>query len=287
MTGRTTDQPSFNGLRVLAFESRRAREIAALIANYGGVPSNAPALREIPLGATPEVNMFGARLLARDFDLIVFLTGVGTRFLVKQLEESHPLSDIVAALRDTRILARGPKPLAVLRELDVPVWIAAAEPNTWHELIDALDARAAERPLRGARVAVQEYGVSNVEFLQALESRGAVVTTVPTYEWALPEDIGPLRDAARTVARQDVDVLLFLSGIQLTHFWQVVEAENLEREVREGLSKAVIASIGPSCSKEIRAHGLDVDLEASPPKMGVLVRLAAEQAGALVEARRS
>jgi uroporphyrinogen-III synthase len=258
-----------------------------LITTFGGKARNAPALREVPLAPNPEAQAFGGRLIAREVDLLVLLTGVGTRILVSQLEEIYTRDEIVAALRDTRILARGPKPLAVLRDLGVPAWIAAAEPNTWRELIVALDARAAERPLDGARVAVQEYGVSNVELLDALRTRGAIVTTIPAYEWTMPEDLAPLRDSARRVAGGEADVMLFLSGIQLVHFWRVVVSEGLEASVRDGMAQAVVASIGPSCSSEIRRHALAVDLEASPPRMGVLVRAAAEHARRLIRAKRA
>ncbi len=40
---------SLEGLRIVSFESRRAREMAELIRNYGGEPIIAPSMREIPL----------------------------------------------------------------------------------------------------------------------------------------------------------------------------------------------------------------------------------------------
>jgi uroporphyrinogen-III synthase len=38
----------FAGLRVLSLESRRASEMAKLIANHGGEPVVAPSMREVP-----------------------------------------------------------------------------------------------------------------------------------------------------------------------------------------------------------------------------------------------
>ena len=124
--------------------------------------------------------------------------------------------------------ARGPKPVAVLRELQVPVWVTAPEPNTWRELVAAIDARADERPLAGARVAVQEYGVSNLELLDALRARGAQVTPVPVYQWTLPEDLQPLHDAVTAVTRGEVDVLILTSGVQLAHLFQIADGMGLE-----------------------------------------------------------
>jgi uroporphyrinogen-III synthase len=279
--------PSFQGLRVLALESRRATELAALISTFGGRPLVAPALREVPLESNTEALDFAAALMRGEFDVVVFLTGVGTRALVSVIERAYPREAFIGALARTKVVARGPKPLAALRELQVPIWVAAPEPNTWHELLAAIDARAEERPLGGARIAVQEYGVSNTQLLDELRGRGARVTRVPVYRWALPEDVEPLKNAVTAISRGEVDVVVFTTSVQVVHLWQIVEEMRLEADVRRGLGRSVIASIGPTTSEELQRHGLAVDLEASHPKMGFLVREAAEQSGRLLRAKRT
>ena len=279
--------PTFQGLRVLALESRRATEMAALITTYGGEALVAPALREVPLDSNTEALDFAAALLRDEFDIVIFLTGVGTRALTEVIARAHSREAFVAALKRTRVVARGPKPLAVLRELQVPVWVSAPEPNTWRELLAALEARAADRALEGARVAVQEYGVSNVELLDALRARGARVVRVPVYRWALPEDVAPLRAAVAALARGEVDVACFTTSVQVVHLWQIAEELRLDAEIRRQLGRAVIASIGPTTSEELRRHGLTADLEPTHPKLGVLVREAAERAAGLLRAKRS
>jgi uroporphyrinogen-III synthase len=278
--------PTFQGLQVLALESRRATELAALISAFGGRPLVAPALREVPRESNTEALDFAAALMRGEFDVVVFLTGVGTRALVNVIERDYPRETFTAALARTKVVARGPKPLAVLRELQVPIWVAAPEPNTWRELLAAIDARAEERPLGGARIAVQEYGVSNTELLEEFRRRGALVTRVPVYRWALPEDVEPLKRAVTAISRGEVDVVIFTTSVQLVHLWQIVGEMRLETDVRRGLARSVIASIGPTTSEELRRHGLAADLEASHPKMGFLVREAAEQSGNLLRAKR-
>lgn len=272
---------------MLALESRRATELAALISTYGGRPLVAPALREVPLESNTEALDFAAALIGGEFDIVIFLTGVGTRGLVSVIERAYPRDTFIAALARTSVVARGPKPLAVLRELQVPVWIAVPEPNTWRELLAALDARAEERPMRGARVAVQEYGVSNTELLEELRGRGARVERVPVYRWALPENVAPLKNAVAALARGEVDVAIFTTSVQVLHLWQIVSEMRLEADVRRGLARTVIVSIGPTTSEELRRHGLAVDLETSHPKIGFLVREAADRCGSLLRAKRS
>ena len=267
--------PNFGGARVLALESRRGPEIATLISRLGGTCVLAPALREVPLESNGAATRFARALIDGAFDVVIFLTGVGARAMLAAVEHAHPREQVIAALSRTRVAVRGPKPLAVMREWHVPVWTVAPEPNTWRELVTALDARAGDQPLQGARVAVQEYGVSNPELLGALAARGAVVTPVPVYQWTLPEDTEPLRKAAAALARGEIDVVVLTSGVQLAHLWQIVEQEKLVDEVRRALERATIASIGPTTSEEVRRRGLRVDLEASHPKMGILVTEAA------------
>ena len=74
----TADSPGFAGLRVATFESRLAGPIAELIAKHGGIPVEAPSLREIALENNPEAFAFAERLIAGRFDVVLFLTGVGT-----------------------------------------------------------------------------------------------------------------------------------------------------------------------------------------------------------------
>lgn len=272
--------PSFNGRRVLVLESRRARELASIVTSYGGTPIVAPSMREVPLESNSDAVAFADALIRGEVDVVVFLTGVGARVLVDAVERVRGSREpFLEALRRTRVIARGPKPVSVLREMNVPVWVTAPEPNTWRELLSAIDARGSEAPLAGLRVAVQEYGASNPDLLAGLEARGARVLRVPVYQWALPEDLEPLRAAVRALEARHVDVVLFTTGTQLRHLLQVADSMHRLEAVRQALSVAVVGSIGPTTSEELRQQGIQVTVEPSHPKMGFLVREAADRVG--------
>lgn len=280
-------EPRFDGLTILILESRRSRELASIVRSYGGQPRIAPSMREVPLESNAPALEFADALVRGEFDLVILLTGVGTRALVDVVARARGSSEpFVAALARTKVVARGPKPVAVLRDLQVPIWLAAPEPNTWRELLDALDQKKSDTPVSGLRVAVQEYGVSNPELLAGLEARGARVTRVPVYRWALPEDLQPLREACHAVARGEIDVALFTTSIQIVHLLQVARSMQLRSAVLSGLQRVVVASIGPTTSEELRKHGIPVDLEPSHPKMGFLAREAAERAHELLRTKR-
>ena len=275
----------FAGLRVLALESRRAAELSKLISTYGGLPIVAPAMREVPLESNSEALAFATRLFAGEFDIVIFLTGVGARTLLGVVETTYRRDEYVTALQRIKIVARGPKPVAALREIGITPALTVPEPNTWRELLGALDNAAQSGPgirLNGARVAVQEYGVSNPELLDGLEKRGARVTRVPVYQWALPDDLAPLRAAIQSLAEGKIDVVFFTTSVQAVHLFQVAAEMNLEKEMRAGLERAMVASIGPTTSEELSRQRIRVDLEPSHPKMGFLVKEAAEGAAEFV-----
>jgi uroporphyrinogen-III synthase len=276
---------NFESLTVLTLESRRGSEISRLIETYGGKPLHAPAIRELPLSSNSEALHFTDMLFQGKFDAVVFLTGVGARALCDVAETVRPKEEFLGELRKLQIIARGPKPAAVLREWNVPVALTAPEPNTWRELLQVID--SSHLGLGNKRVAVQEYGVSNPELLAGLRERGAVVTPVPVYQWALPEDPAPLRSAIRSVLDGCVDVALFTTGVQITHLFQVADELGLHDALKSAFESVVKASIGPSTSETLRSYGLSPDLEPSHPKMGFLVKEAAEQSHLILQRLRS
>ena len=263
---------AFGGKRVLSLESRRAVEMRELISRQGGDPFVAPSMREMPLAENHEAFDFAERLFAGGFDMVVLLTGVGTRQLTRLLATRYPESAFADGLRRVTLVARGPKPVAALREMGLAPAIVAPEPNTWRELLAATQGRD-ER-----RIAVQEYGRPNPELLSGLRARGAEVTQVRVYQWDLPEDVEPLREAARRLVGGSVDVVLFTTAIQMAHLARTARDLGIEAEVLAALRKCGVASIGPTTTEALEEFGIHPAMEPSHPKMGFLVKEAAERA---------
>lgn len=223
-------------------------------------------MREVPIEANRHAADFLEKLEAGRVDVTILLTGVGLRALLAALPADGSERFRTAARR-TKLVARGPKPVGVLRELGLSADYTAPEPNTWRELLDLIDAGV---PVEGRTVAVQEYGVENEELTQGLRDRGADVIAVPVYRWALPVDLAPLQGAITTIAEARADAVLFTSATQLHHLWQV--AGERAPTLVTGLSMATVASIGPICTEALAAKGIGVDFEPGHPKMGHLVR---------------
>jgi uroporphyrinogen-III synthase len=122
--------------------------------------------------------------------------------------------------------------------------------------------------------------------LAELTERCAEVTKVPVYQWALPEDLGPLREAVHSVANASVDVVLFMTAVQVIHLFQVAEEMGLRNELSAGLRSLVVVSIGPTTSEELAHYGITPDFEPSRPKMGFIVNEAAQYAGKILRQKK-
>jgi uroporphyrinogen-III synthase len=276
---------NFEALRVLSLEARRSVESAKLIRTYGGEPLSAPAMREIPLDSNRPVLEFAEALMRGAFDLVIFTTGVGVRTLVKTVSENMDREQFLNALRSVKIAARGPKSSSALRELNVPITVIAPEPFTWRALMAKLESVFGS-DLNGMNIAVQEYGTSNPELLTALAEKSISITRLLVYQWALPEDIQPLREAVIALAHRHVDVVLFMNAGQVAHLFLVAERMNYTEALYEGFRATVIGSIGPSTTEGLAAYGLVPDFEPTQSKMGFLIKEMAESARGLLEQKR-
>jgi uroporphyrinogen-III synthase len=253
----SNSKASLQGLKVISFESRRAVEIAELIRRYGGEPFVAPSMREVPLEENRAALELVPELEAGKLDLLILMTGVGTRTLDQVLLTQFSQARIAAALQRVRLVARGPKPVAALKELGLT-----------------------------PPITVQEYGIPNPELTSALRARGATVSTISIYRWELPEDLDPLRQAIETITQGDADVVLFTNGAQVDHLFRVAAENNHTDSLREGFQRAVVGSVGPICTQVLEQYGIDPDIEPAHPKMGSLIAEVAASAQPLLEAKR-
>ncbi len=151
-----------------------------------------------------------------------------------------------------------------LREIQVRIDVQVPEPNTWHETLAALDQKL---PVAGLRVAVQEYGKPIPELVEGLEQRGATVTRVAVYRWALPADLAPLHTAIDEIAAGRVGAALFTSAQQVEHLLMIAAERGREAALGQALKlDTLVASVGPTTSETLRHHGLPVEHRARAPQ---------------------
>ncbi|HEX3871670.1 MAG TPA: uroporphyrinogen decarboxylase [Pirellulales bacterium] len=254
-----------------------------LIERFGGKPFVSPSLREVPLTENPEAVDFAHRLISGEIDIVILLTGVGTRHLVAQVERHVDRDRFLAALSDVTTVVRGPKPVAALKELGLEPTLRAPEPNTWREVLTTLDASA---PVTGMSVAVQEYGLPNFSLVAGLEARGARVQTIKVYHWGLPVDTAPLEANLRRIVAGEIDVVMFTSAHQVANVLRTAEKLGIGSNLHDSLQSVVVASIGPTTSDMLRECELPVDIEPEHSKMGQLAAAAAQRSVEILAAKR-
>ena len=212
------------------------------------------------------------RLAGGRFDVVIFLTGVGCQALLERAGQSGQREAVLRGLARARVVARGPKPVRVLREHGVRVDFVPPEPNTSDEVL----AELARWDLAGKAIGLQLYGGSTpfVERLRAgLAALGAHVHAVAPYRWEGPADDRAVRGLVDACLAGRIDALLILSSSQIHNLFAIAEAHDQAAALQRALDdpRLLVAAVGPVTAQAIAAHGVRVDLQPAHPKMGHLV----------------
>ena len=286
MTENTSKRCGLEGLTVLSLQCRHADQLVKLIENEGGIAINAPSMREVPIQENPAAYAFSEEILSGGYDVVIFLTGVGTRMLFDAASKKYPREQLAAALSKVAVVARGPKSSSALRELQVPITLTVPEPNTWRDILAALDSHETLSNLEGKRIAVQEYGIPNDELTKALEKRGATVRGIQVYQWALPENLQPVENAIQLILDGKIDVMLVTSAAQISNLMEVASWTGREEAVVASLKNSLVVSVGPIATEGLARFGIIAAFEPVHPKMGQLVYETAQKAKELLVRRR-
>ena len=264
-----------HGLRVALLEAQRTDEAAAHVRRFGGVPQCVPAARE---ARHPDrVDPFISRLAAGQVSLVIFLTGGGASLLFQEASRLGRLVETAQALRGTMVACRGPKPAAILRRYDVPVHVAAAEPYTTTQLLDALTtidlhdkSVALVRDLEAGRV------VSDA-LTDALLLRGARLEVLPLYEWVMPDDLEPLQTLVRDLIAGQVHAIAFTNRVQSRHLFRIASELGLGDQLAHALNDDVlVAAVGPVCAEALQSAGVAPDIIPARATMEAMIAALAE-----------
>jgi len=274
MAGELKKVSTLGGRTVAITEARRATELATLVSKLGGVPVSAPAVREVPRRDRGPALEVLARIVRGEVAVVIFLTGVGTRAFLELASATGTREPLLRALASALVVARGPKPIAVLRDAGVRIDLVPAEPTS-EGLLQAL----AERELGGTVIAVQLYGDDNPVLVEGLVARGATVLEIPLYEWALPEDQEPLVRLIREIVARRIDVVAFTSSPQIRHLFAVADHLGLGAELAAALRDIPVAVVGPVCEAALNERGLRARIQPAKGTMGALVHSIAEHFG--------
>lgn len=265
---------SLDGKVIAYLEARMVSEMGALITRHGGVPRAAPVLQEVYATDAPEVAALVDDLCADKLDVVVLQTGVGTRALFEAAANRGVEQELFAALGRTTVVARSPKPAAVLRKNKVRIDLMPPEPFTSEDLVVSIQ----DMDLKQKEVAVQAYGGPNNLLTRTLNERGANVREVSLYTWGLPEDQSPVLQLVDKLVAGEIAAVAFTSQPQVGNLVTIAAHAGSEEVLRQALNSesVVVASVGPVCTRRLREEKIKVDVEPEHPHMGNLVIALAE-----------
>jgi len=252
--------------RVVLLEARMESELASLARRHGLEPVSVPALREETTDSADDVNALIDALARGAVDYVIFQTGVGAATLLDEAEKLNRRDELIEALNKTRIVARGPKPIAVLSRSGLRPAVSAREPFTTADLIDSM------RPfdLVDKNVALLHYGEPNLSLAQWLAHRGARLRESLLYEWKLPADTTRLIRLIDELIGHQFTAIAFTSQIQARFLFQLAAEAGKGDQLRAALDEIIVASIGPTCTAALLNLGVTPRIEPERPKMGPL-----------------
>jgi len=249
-----------NGYRILILETREEAQFSRLLAEQGADVLQCPmfAINDAPDPAPIEAWI--ARAIETPFDDLVLMTGEGLRRLMKVVRRLDVEREFVTSLAKARKFARGPKPGRALREIGLEPQQTTEKPTSEGiaEMLSRID-------LNGRRLGLQLYPDKNHSALiGAMKVQGASVDTVLPYVYDAKAADTNIVTAIKEMANGRVDAIALTSSGQARRLFDVAAAHGNEAQLREGLAKTPIASVGPVVSDELQSHGLHASI--SPPE---------------------
>ncbi|GAB2628517.1 uroporphyrinogen-III synthase [Prescottella soli] len=257
--------------------SRRADELATLLARRGADVVHAPAIRIVPLADDAELARVTDAVIADPPDVTVATTGIGFRGWMGAAEGWGSGEQLLAALGEGRILARGPKAKGAVRAADLrEEWSPDSESST--EVLDHLLSEG----VSGRRIAVQLHGATTEwepipDFCAALRDAGAEVIAVPVYRWTPPEDCSGLDRMIESVACGGLDAVSFTSAPAVASILgRADETGTLESLLHAFRDRVLAACVGQVTAAPLTVLGVPTTAPARA-RLGSLARHIAEE----------
>jgi uroporphyrinogen-III synthase len=245
-----------NGYRILILESREEAQFSRLLTEQGAHVVQCPMFTIHDAPDPKPIEAWIRRFIERPCDDLVLMTGEGLRRLMNVARRVGVEQDFVTALGKVRKFARGPKPGRALREIGLDPQMTTEKPTS-----EGIAEMLARVDIRGHRVGLQLYPDKDHSVLiGAITARGAEVDTVAPYVYDAQAADANIVTAIEEMARGRIDAIALTNLGQVRRLFEVAEARQCEAQLRDGLARTPIASVGPVVSDELESHGLRADI---------------------------
>src|ERR1700704_277173 len=245
-----------NGYRILILETREEAQFSRLLTEQGADVLQCPMFTIHDAPDSAPIEGWIRRFVHNPCNDLVLMTGEGLRRLMKVARRIDLEQDFIAAVGRARKFARGPKPGRALREIGLEPQVITEKPTSEGiaEMLSRVD-------LRGHRLGLQLYPDKDHSVLiGAIEAQGAEVDTVLPYVYDAQAADANIVTAIDEMAAGRIDAIALTNLGQVRRLVEVARARGCEAQLRDGLARTPIASVGPVVSDELKSHGLRTDI---------------------------
>ena len=245
-----------NGYRILILETREEAQFSRLLGEQGADVLQCPMFTIHDAPDPVPIEAWIKRFVEKPCDDLVLMTGEGLRRLMKVVRRIGVEQEFIAAAGKARKFARGPKPGRALREIGLEPQVTTEKPTSEGiaEMLSRID-------LRGHRLGLQLYpDKDHGVLIGAIKARGAEVDTVLPYVYDAQAADANIVTAIDEMAAGRIDAIALTNLGQIRRLVEVARARGREAQLRDGLARTPIASVGPVVSDELKSHGLRTDI---------------------------
>ncbi|MCA3580683.1 MAG: uroporphyrinogen-III synthase [Bradyrhizobium sp.] len=245
-----------NGYRILILETREEAQFARLLAEQGADVLQCPMFTIHDAPDPAPIEAWIRRAIERPLDDLVLMTGEGLRRLMKVVRRIDVEAEFVGSLGKARKFARGPKPGRALREIGLEPQMTTEKPTS-----EGVAEMLAKLDLSGHRLGLQLYpDKDHATLIAAINAQGAEVDTVLPYVYDAQAADANIVTAIEQMAQGRIDAIALTSSGQVRRLMEVAQAHRCEAQLRDGLERTPIASVGPVVSNELKTYGLSTDI---------------------------
>jgi uroporphyrinogen-III synthase len=241
------------GRRIAVPESRELDLFAGMLERQGAVAVRCPLVSIHDVEDAAPVQAWLERLAAGRHDSLVLYTGEGLARLLGFARRSGIEAEVIAGLRRTRKIVRGPKPAKVLRSIGLNPDVTAEEPTTAGLIVtlSTLD-------LKGSRIGVQLYPGGEDLLTEFLSGAGAEADPVLCYRYASDEEDEQVVDLIDELAKGAIDLVAFTGTAQVRRLQEVARKFGKMSELDAAMQRVLIAAVGPVTAQAVEEAGWPV-----------------------------
>lgn len=264
---RLVDQP-LEGTTVAIPESRYGEEFARLFERAGARVRLCPLMTEQILEDRSRTRTFIEKTISLQFDVVIFMTGIGTELIFQEADAIGQRQPFLAALSAMTVVSRGSKSTAALKREQVRIDLMpkSATSEGLLEMFQPLHISA-------RRIAIQLYGTANPQFSSALESMGARVFPVSVYAYEPASSVGEIEALVHDIIAGKIQIIAFTSAPQVVSLFDVAHTLGLSEALSAVLREQVrVASIGDVTTRALASRGVRPHIVPDQPRMGAMVQ---------------